>query len=512
MSPPVAACGRLPPRGLQAARIRQAQDSPQGLSCVHAHPPGGDPGGPAKPDPRGLLDGLVAAPRQQVLRAAVRNLLWLGIDKAVAVVLGLLVFGLIARMLGPQGAGQFSYAAAVLQTALGLSLVCSSAAVLPRLCRLPDGAACSAAANVFVVRLAGSLLAAGCAAVYVLLAIDDPQRRTVTLVMLAAVPLIEPFHAFGAYWQSRNHNRPLFVARCGGLLARLALVGAALWAGAAAWVIALAWVLEASVAAMLQVAGIGRVRPWPALVRSVRTERTRTYLRFGVRFMAGLLLSHLFLRMDRLWLAEHMNPHEFGLYATAMQLVEVWLQVAFLLSGSIAPAFLYRALRRSAELRSHLHVVAGFGALGLAGWLGAWLLGPWLLATVFGPAFAHSQAYLVAGFGAAVLFFVDQFVQIAITAGNRPVVLAVKWAAACAAAALVLWTATPKLGAFAGPAGMAAGIVAGWVAVALATRRQAAGSGRDPRHGPRERPGSGPQPAHQGGHHRTAAAAAPSTP
>jgi O-antigen/teichoic acid export membrane protein len=409
-----------------------------------------------------------APPSRYALGAAARNLAWLGLDKAVAVVLGLLVFGLVARTLGPQGAGQFSYAVAVLQTALGLSLVCSSAAVLPRLCRLPDRAACGAAANVFVVRLAGSVLAAGVAAAYVLVAIDDPQRRAVTLVMLAAVPLIEPFHAFGAYWQSRNHNRPLFVARAGGLLARLALVLAALWLGAAAWVIALAWVLEAAVAAALQVHGIGRVRPWAALLRAVRTVRSRTYLRHGARFMAGLLLAHLFLRMDRLWLAERMNPHDFGLYATAMQLVEVWLQVALLLSGSIAPAFLYQALRRSTALRSHVRVIAGFAALGAAGLLGAWLLGPWLLATVFGAPFAASQPYLVAGFGAAVLFFVDQFVQVAITAGNRPLLLALKWAAACAAAAAVLVLGTPHWGAFAGPAGLAGGIVAGWLAVALA--------------------------------------------
>jgi O-antigen/teichoic acid export membrane protein len=409
-----------------------------------------------------------APPPRHALGAAARNLAWLGLDKAVAVVLGLLVFGLVARTLGPQGAGQFSYAVAVLQTALGLSLVCSSAAVLPRLCRLPDGAACAATANVFVVRLAGSLLAAGLAAAYVLVAISDPQRRAVTLMMLAAVPLIEPFHAFGAYWQSRNHNRPLFVARAGGLLARLALVLAALWLGAAAWVIALAWVLEAAVAAALQVQGIGRVRPWPALRRAVRTARSRAYLRHGARFMAGLLLSHLFLRMDRLWLAERMNPHDFGLYATAMQLVEVWLQVALLLSGSIAPAFLYQALRRSTALRSHVRVIAGFAALGGAGLLGAWLLGPWLLATVFGAPFAASQPYLVAGFGAAVLFFVDQFVQVAITAGNRPLLLALKWTAACAAAAAVLVLGTPHWGAFAGPAGLAGGIVAGWLAVALA--------------------------------------------
>jgi len=87
--------------------------------------------------------------RSDAAAAAVRNLLWLSGDKVVSVVLGLLVFGLIARHYGPGGAGQFSYGVAVLQAALGLSLVCSSAAVLPRLCHLRDGAAASSVANVF---------------------------------------------------------------------------------------------------------------------------------------------------------------------------------------------------------------------------------------------------------------------------------------------------------------------------------------------------------------------------
>jgi O-antigen/teichoic acid export membrane protein len=355
----------------------------------------------------------------------------------------------------------------VLQTTLGLSLVCSAAAVLPRLCRLSDGAASRAVANVFVVRLLGSTTAALLAALYVSFAIDDPQRRLITLVMLAAVPLIEPFQAFAAYWQSRNHNRPLFVARSGGLVTRLALVLAALWLGAPVWVLALAWVLEAAVAAVLQMRGIAQAQTWSVLARAVTRVRSHTYFRHAVRFMAGLVLSHVFLRLDRLWLAEHMPMQEFGLYATAMQLVEVWLQVGMLISGSIAPAFLYRDLQRSHALRSHYRVIVGLAGLGALGWLGVWLLGPWLLRTVFGPAFASSQPYLLAGFGAAVLFFVDQFVQISITATNRPGVLAVKWGVACGAAAAVLVLGTPWLGAFAGPVGLATGIVAGWLAVAM---------------------------------------------
>lgn len=419
---------------------------------------------------------VIARPLQRgdAAGAAWRNLLWLSGDKVVSVVLGLLVFGLIARHYGPGGAGQFSYGVAVLQAALGLSLVCSSAAVLPRLCHLRDGTAASLVANVFAVRMVGSLLAATAMAIYAVIAIDDPLRRTVTLILLTTVPLLEPFHAFSAYWLSRNRNRAPVLARGSGLLTRLAVVAVALWAGAPTWVVALAWVVEAVVTATMQSASLRNVRPWRRLVGAVRTPRATPYLRFGIRFAAGLWLSHLFLRIDRLWLAERMDPHAFGLYATAMQLVEVWVQVASLLAGSMAPAFLYRAVRQSSAMRDHWRTLATLAGLGLAGLAGAALLGPLLLRGVFGPAFVASQSYLVAGFAAAVLFFIDQFVQIAITANNRPGLLAIKWGTASAVAFGTLWLAYPHLGAYAGPLGIALGLISGWVVVALRRRRSPA--------------------------------------
>jgi polysaccharide transporter, PST family len=402
--------------------------------------------------------------------AALRNMLWLGGDKVLAVALGLLVFGLIARAYGPEGAGRFSYGVAVLQAALGLSLVCSSAALMPRLCRLADGVAARAVGNVFVVRVLASMVAALLVALYLALAIDDPSRRAVALLMVATVPLLEPFHVFSAYWSSRNRNRAPVLARGMGLLARLAVVLLALHAGAAPWVVALAWVLEALVSASMQALSMRGVRSPQLLAASVTRLRASRYLAFAIRFALGLWLSQLFLRLDRLWLAERMDAHSFGLYATAMQLVEVWMQVATLLAGSIAPAYLYRAVRLSSHWRDNGRTLALLAGIGVAGAAGAAVLGPWLLATVFGPAFVGSQGYLVAGCAAAVMFFIDQFVQIAITANDRPWLLALKWGAASVVALLTLALAGPRIGALAGPLGIALGLLASWVAVALASR------------------------------------------
>lgn len=413
---------------------------------------------------------IAKAPPAPVAATALRNLLWLSGDKVVSVALGLLVFGLIARHYGPGGAGQFSYGVAMLQTALGLSLICSGAAVMPRLCRLHDGPAAMAVANVFVVRLVGSVLAAAVMAGYTALAVEDPLRRTIALILLSSVPLLEPFRAFANFWVSRNQNRAPVLARGSGLVARLITVVVALWAGAPPWVVALAWLVEALVSATMQALGLRGVLPWRRLAAAVRTPRARMYFRFGVRFAAGLWLSHLFLRLDRLWLAERMDAHAFGLYATAMQLVAVWLQAATVLTGSLAPAYLYRALRQSSSVRSHWRTLAMLAGVGLAGLAGAVLLGPLLLRVVFGAPFAPSQPYLVAGFAASVLFFIDQFVQISITANNRPWLLALKWGTASAAALATLVFATPHIGAYSGPAGLALGLVASWIVVAAAAR------------------------------------------
>ena len=111
--------------------------------------------------------------------------------------------------------------------------------------------------------------------------------------------------------------------------------------------------------------------------------------------------------------------------------------------------------------------------LGLAGVAGAALLGPVLLSRVFGEPFAAGQGYLLAGFAAAVLFFIDQFVHVSITANALPGLLALKWGAACVVAIATLKLAMPLIGAYAGPLGLALGLVVSWLVVAAERLRRA---------------------------------------
>ncbi len=396
---------------------------------------------------------------------------WLLGDKAFALVVGLVIFGAIARTYGPTGSGHFAYASALLQTGLGLSLVCAGVALLPRFCRMqagPPGALAGAIANVFVLRLVASLLAMVAMMLFTVFTVDEPERRKVALIMLMAVPLIEPFYIFATYWLSRNNNKPTVVARSSGLLLRSALVLLGVWWGAPLWLLALAWVLEASLNAAVQT---WQVRPALKGVmwrRQVRPARMRKYLSFGLRFVLALWLSQVFLRLDRLLLAQWLDPHAFGVYAAPMQLVEVWAQVAYLIGSSIATAYLYKRLDAGSRTRAFLVTACSMACIGLLGLVGAWLGGPLLLQVVFGPQFAGSAPFLVAGTAYAVLLFADQAVDMLVMANDQPWLMAYKWSVALAVATLVLWLGFATWGAYAGPIAGAAGLVAGWLALLLA--------------------------------------------
>lgn len=400
----------------------------------------------------------------KALGTALRNMIWVLGDKALAMALGLLIFGLIGRKLGPVGSGHFAFAAALLQIGLGLSLVVSGSALLPRFCRM-HGALPGAIANVFVVRLAASLVVLAGMLAYCLVAIGDPQRRAVSMVVLLAMPLIEPFYVVSTYWLSRNHNRPNVVSRSSALIARTVVIVVGLHYGVPIEVLAGAWVMEGLVSAAMQVAQLRSAMPGKPMGRFVRASRASSYLRFGLRFVPALWLQALFLRIDRLILGERMDASSFGLYATAMQLTEVWTQVAYLVGVSLATAYLYQRIRQGRFGLAFLRLFMGMAAIGAAGLAGAWWSGEWLLRAIFGPPFVEAYPLLLAGMGFAVLLFANQIVQLTLTTLNRPRMLLAMWAVASMVAVGVIHFGYHRLGAYAGPVGLAAGTLTGWIAV-----------------------------------------------
>ena len=118
---------------------------------------------------------------------------------------------------------------------------------------------------------------------------------------------------------------------------------------------------------------------------------------------------------------------------------------------------------------------AGLMALvGLAGLAGAWLFGAQMLRLVFGPAFVDSQPFLLSGSALAVLLFANQIVQLTLATLDRPNSLVMMWLVAVAVAVPAISFGYGVIGAHAGPAGLAAGLLAGWLSMAFTRSRRVA--------------------------------------
>ncbi|HEU0200361.1 MAG TPA: hypothetical protein VFR86_07990, partial [Burkholderiaceae bacterium] len=195
--------------------------------------------------------------------------------------------------------------------------------------------------------------------------------------------------------------------------------------------------------------------------------RASRYFRYGVRFLAGVALSQLFFRIDRLVLAQMLPAHDFGIYGTAMQLVDVWLHMVHVIGFSIGPAYLYAALSRTTHPLAHWRTIAVLTGIGLSGLLLAIVFGKPAIALIFGPKFGGSYAYLIAGTAFAVLAFIDSFASTSVTATRRPGALALKWGTSAVVAATTQIILFPSLHGFAGPVGLATGIVMGWVVLIM---------------------------------------------
>jgi len=394
---------------------------------------------------------------------ATRNFLWQISEKVLAAGVGVLVFGLIARQYGPDVSGHYAYAMTLMQTALGMSLVCSAGALLPRVARMRLGVA-AMLANVFVVRLVGSTIATGLVAIYIASS-ESGMRLAVTLIALASVPFMEPFYVATMYWQSRNQNRAPVLNRSCGLAVRATLVVAAVAMNARPWVPAIAWFIEALIVARLHLLSLKELVAGRRIAARVSAWRIRRYSAYGARFLIGVLLGTLFMRADRLVLARLLDPHEYGLYATAMQLVEAWLQVAQVIGTSIGPTYLYAALRRHQTLRAHIPVIAGLALTGGVGLALAVMFGEQVIDLLFGARFERSYPFLVAGTAYGVLAFVDLFVVAYIAVARRPVLLTIKSATSLVTVLCALYLLFPDLQAQAGPASLAIGLLCGWLAL-----------------------------------------------
>lgn len=338
------------------------------------------------------------------LRRILKNSAWLSTDRILRIPVGLLVSVWMARYLGPEVFGQYSYAIALVALFGVLSTLGIDTILVREIVKSPEERH-ALLGTAFVLRLIGGAL--GCLAAILCVWIVRPDDAT-TRVLVAVVALGLVFQApdvMDLWFQSQLQSRSSVVAKNASfLIAASAKIGLIL---IGASVVAFAW------AGLFEVvlAGIGlfaayrlageRLSSWRA-----SASRAADLLKPGFPLvLAGLAVS-VYMKIDQIMLAEMLGVGAVGIYSAATRISEAVYFIPGVIVASVLPSIISTKrssqqlyLERMQRLFDFMVVVA----IGLALTIG--VLSPVIIKVLFGELYSDSASVLAIHAWSSVFVF-----------------------------------------------------------------------------------------------------------
>ena len=332
-----------------------------------------------------------------------KNTVWLMAGKVLRLGMALFVAVWMARYLGPERFGVWSYAISFVGIFAVLAKLGLDSIVVRDLVRLDDGARHGVVGTAFFLKLAGAalLMMVLVPAVYFM-----PGHHADALIFLiAAAAFLQSFGAIDLYFQSRVLGRLSVYANVGALMAASALKVALIVLEAP--LIAFAWavIFENAVLALgyaFLYARQGRFfRQW----RFDRTLAARLLHDSWPMILSGMVVA-VYMKIDQVMLMQMLGSEAVGQYAVAVRLSEVWYFIPTVIVTSLFPAIV-RARELSTTLYyARLQRLYDFMAmLGISVALVMTFASDWVVARLYGLAYQDSGGVLAINIWAGVFVF-----------------------------------------------------------------------------------------------------------
>jgi len=341
---------------------------------------------------------------QPVLAAILVNIGWLFVDKVLRMGGGLLVAIWVARYLGPEQFGQWSYAVALaglFGVAAGLGL---NGIVVRDLVREPTGANATLGTAMVLLLLASPVAVALMLGVVCWLRPDD--ALTLSMVAVLGLGMLCKFSEVVKFWfESQVQSRHSVWVENGAFLVlagvKLAMVAwraplmAFVWAGFAE-----AALVAAGLLAIYGARG-HRMRAWKPQI-----SRAATLLKDSWPLMLSGLAIMVYMRIDQIMLGEMLGDKEVGTYSAAVRLSEIWYFIPVMIASSVFPsaiearkhseALYYRRLQTLFNLMAFSAIVIAVPMSFCSGWI---------VTTLYGSEYRQAGSVLAINIWAGVFVF-----------------------------------------------------------------------------------------------------------
>jgi O-antigen/teichoic acid export membrane protein len=277
------------------------------------------------------------AHRPEFLKIA-DNIGWLFFDKLLRMAIGLLVGVWVARYLGPEQFGLFSYALAFVALFGTVATLGLNSVVVRDLIQHPATADVTLA-TAFTMQVLGGLIAY-LLSVMVIGLLHPGDLLTRSVVGIMGFCLVFKSSEVIRYWfESEVQSKyTVWVGNAVFLLIAGAKIGL-IFLGepliAFAWLVLVETVLVAFGLLYIYVRQNGVLKVW-----LFQLQRARTLLRDSWPLILSAVAIMIYMRIDQIMLGSMIGNDEVGMYSAALQLSEVWYFIPMAIVGSIFPSII----------------------------------------------------------------------------------------------------------------------------------------------------------------------------
>jgi PST family polysaccharide transporter len=342
--------------------------------------------------------------RQELQRALV-NIHWLLLQTAFDVLVGITVGIWVARHLGPERYGTFSYAVALAALIAPFATLGLGAIVVRNLVRDEAAALVTLGTATFLRAIGGVALIALTLATVISIRPGDRQMWLFCAIA-AAGQAIKNLGAVELWFQAKVQAKYLTLARVGTAILTSTINVASILAGGSLLVFVLAHGIQLALptlALLVLYTLTTGVRPsaW-----SVRRDVARELLSDSWPLIFAALMSMIYMKIDQIMLGEMVGDEAVGIYAAAVRLSEAFYLLPSLVVVSVFPSLVKaREISRQLYLERFQRLYDAFVWLAIVWGAVMQLCSALLVDLLYGAAFAEAAPVLAAHVWSGVFWY-----------------------------------------------------------------------------------------------------------
>ncbi|MEO1054477.1 MAG: flippase [Bacteroidota bacterium] len=275
---------------------------------------------------------------KSTLKKTSANIGWLTLDKLIRMGGGLVISVLVARYLGPDQFGLWSYALAIIAIIGSISSLGLESVIVNEIVKSEQRKSKFLGSG-FIIRLVSALVSYLSLFLIVYLLEPDNDILKYIVSILGLTFFFQAFDILDYFFQSQLQNKFTFYARnisfgiFSGIKILFIIGGYSLVYFA--WAFAVEIMFASLLLMVFYLKSGEHVKNW-----NINKTSIAYLIKQGLPLMLSAIITLLHLRIDQVMLGQILGEKELGVYSSAVKISEVWYQIPMLIGMSFFPSII----------------------------------------------------------------------------------------------------------------------------------------------------------------------------